>query len=235
MARKKYQEIADHLELLVLSGKLKPGDRLPAERQIMEEFDAGRSSVREALFALQRQGLLTSRPGAVPRVSVPTADGIFAELSGSVRHYLNRPEGLREMQDARALLEIGLARRAATMATDADIAALSSALQANRSANGLKKFVETDVAFHLCIAKISKNPIFEGLNAAFSGWLWDQRAKSADFGTSFEKIFGHHSAIFDAIKAHDPEAAANAMDRHLQDVSERYWQAVSDVSTYGSK
>jgi len=122
VARKKYQEIAEHLELLVLSGKLKPGDRLPAERQIMEEFDAGRSSVREALFALQRQGLLTSRPGAVPRVSVPTADGIFAELSGSVRHYLNRPEGLREMQDARTLLEIGLARRAAIMATEADIA-----------------------------------------------------------------------------------------------------------------
>jgi len=226
MARKKYQEIAEHLELLVLSGKLKPGDRLPAERQIMEEFDAGRSSVREALFALQRQGLLTSRPGAVPRVSVPTADGIFAELSGSVRHYLNRPEGLREMQDARALLEIGLARRAATMATESDIAELSDALEANRSANDLEKFVETDVAFHLCIAKTSKNPIFEGLNAALSGWLKDQRLKSADTGTTFEAIVGHHVAIFDAIKAHDPEAASNAMDQHLQDVVERYWQAV---------
>ncbi|MCF6327944.1 MAG: GntR family transcriptional regulator, partial [Devosiaceae bacterium] len=81
MVRKKYQEIAEHFELLVLSGRLRPGDRLPAERQIMEDFDAGRSSVREALFSLQRQGLLTSRPGSVPRVSTPTVDGIFAELT----------------------------------------------------------------------------------------------------------------------------------------------------------
>jgi len=226
MARKKYQEIAEHLELLVLSGKLKPGDRLPAERQIMEEFDAGRSSVREALFALQRQGLLTSRPGAVPRVSVPTADGIFAELSGSVRHYLNRPEGLREMQDARALLEIGLARRAATIATQNNIADLSNALEANRSAKNLETFVQTDVAFHLAIAKISNNPIFESLNTAFSDWLRDQRVKSADTGTTFEEIVGHHEVIFDAIKSGDPDGAANAMDRHLQDVAKRYWQAV---------
>ncbi len=226
MARKKYQEIAEHLELLVLSGKLKPGDRLPAERQIMEEFDAGRSSVREALFALQRQGLLTSRPGAVPRVSVPTADGIFAELSGSVRHYLNRPEGLREMQDARALLEIGLARQAALRANDQDITNLAKALEANRSANDLEKFVETDVAFHLAITKISKNPIFEGLNTALASWLRDQRVKSSDTGTTFEEIVGHHNAIYEAIKARDPEAAASAMDTHLQDVAERYWQAV---------
>jgi len=226
MARKKYQEIAEHFELLVLSGRLKPGDRLPAERQIMTEFDAGRSSVREALFSLQRQGLLTSRPGAVPRVSVPTADGIFAELSGSVRHFLNRPEGLREMQAARTLLEIGLARHAAIVATDADIANLSKAFDANRSAKNLETFVQTDVAFHLAIAKISRNPIFEGLNTALSGWLKDQRVTSADTGTPFEEIVGYHSAIFEAIKARDPEAAANAMDSHLTDVVERYWQAV---------
>ncbi len=226
MARKKYQEIAEHIELLVLSGKLKPGDRLPAERQIMEDFDAGRSSVREALFALQRQGLLTSRPGAVPRVSIPTADGIFAELSGSVRHYLNRPEGLREMQDARALLEIGLARRAAIIATDDDIADLSKTLEANRLAKNLDEFVQTDVAFHLTIAKISRNHIFEGLNTALASWLKNQRVKSADTGTTFEAVFGFHNEIFEAIKAHNPEAAASAMDRHLQDVAERYWKAV---------
>lgn len=226
MTRKKYQEIAEHFELLALSGKLKPGDRLPAERQIMTEFDAGRSSVREALFSLQRQGLLTSRPGAVPRVSIPTADGIFAELSGSVRHYLNRPEGLREMQDARALLEIGLARRAASIATENDIANLSEALESNRQAKNLEEFVETDVAFHFEIAKISRNPIFQGLNTALAGWLKDQRVTSADTGTTFEEVFKHHRAIFNAIKDHDPTRAANAMEAHLQDVAERYWQAV---------
>ncbi len=226
MARKKYQEIAEHFELLVLSGRLQPGDRLPAERQIMEEFDAGRSSVREALFSLQRQGLLTSRPGAVPRVSTPTVDGIFAELSGSMRHYLNRPEGLREMQDARALLEIGLARRAAQIATDEDIKKLEKALEANRAAKDLDTFVQTDVTFHLAIAQITRNPVFEGLNAALSDWLKDQRVKSSASGASFEDVVDQHVEIFEAIKNKNVEAAADAMDRHLAIVVERYWKAV---------
>ncbi len=226
MARKKYQEIAEHFELLVLSGRLQPGDRLPAERQIMEEFDAGRSSVREALFSLQRQGLLTSRPGAVPRVSTPTVDGMFAELSGSMRHYLNRPEGLREMQDARALLEIGLARRAAQIATDEDIKKLEKALDANRAAKDLDTFVQTDVTFHLAIAQITRNPVFEGLNAALSDWLKDQRVKSSASGASFENVVDQHVEIFEAIKNKNVEAAADAMDRHLAIVVERYWKAV---------
>ncbi len=226
MARKKYQEIAEHFELLVLSGRLQPGDRLPAERQIMEEFDAGRSSVREALFSLQRQGLLTSRPGAVPRVSTPTVDGMFAELSGSMRHYLNRPEGLREMQDARALLEIGLARRAAQIATNEDIKKLEKALDANRASKDLDTFVQTDVTFHLAIAQISRNPVFEGLNAALSDWLKDQRVKSSASGASFEDVVGQHVEIFEAIKNKNVEAAAEAMDRHLAIVVERYWKAV---------
>lgn len=226
MARKKYQEIAEHFELLILSGKLKLGDRLPAERQIMAEFDAGRSSVREALFALKRQGLLTSPPRSVPRVSSPTVDSIFTELAGSVRHYLNRPEGLREMQDARALFEIGLARRAAKVASTEDIAKLEKALEANRNAKDLEAFVQTDVAFHLAIAQISKNPIFEGLNSAYMGWLRDQRVRSATTGITFKGVFDQHAAIFEAIKARDPAAAADAMELHLDDVVKRYWEAV---------
>jgi len=226
MARKKYQEIAEHFELLVLSGRLKPGDRLPAERQIMEDFDAGRSSVREALFSLQRQGLLTSRPGAVPRVSVPTVDGIFAELSGSMRHYMNRPEGLREMQDARALLEIGLARRAAKLATAEDIKILERALEANGEAKDLDSFVRTDVIFHLEIAKISRNPVFEGLNAALADWLKDQRIKSSEATPDFNDVVDQHREIFLAISEKNVEKAADAMDRHLTKVAQKYWKAI---------
>ena len=226
MERKKYQEIAEHFELLVLSGRLRPGDRLPAERQIMEDFDAGRSSVREALFSLQRQGLLTSRPGAVPRVSTPTVDGIFAELTGSMRHYMNRPEGLREMQDARALLEIGLARRAAKLATPEDIITLGKALEANRSAKDLEGFVQTDVIFHLEIAKISRNPVFEALNAALADWLKDQRVKSSAASPYFSGVVAQHQEIYDAIAEKNVEKAADAMDRHLSEVAQKYWKAV---------
>ena len=83
--RRKYEEIAEHLELLIVSGRLHTGDRIPSERELMTQFGAGRSSVREALFVLQRKGLLVAGAGAVPRVRKPTAAFMVAELSGIAR------------------------------------------------------------------------------------------------------------------------------------------------------
>ncbi len=222
--RKKYEEIADHLELLIFSGKLQIGDRIPSERKLMEQFGAGRSSVREALFALQRKGLLTARPGAAARVSRPTADTMVSELSGPARHLLSRPEGIRYLQDARALLEIGLARKAALHATDDDIAALESALEENRRASDHKTFASTDMMFHYTLAMISRNQIFTSLNMALNEWLAEQRDVSAKAGATFEGVFAEHKAIFDAIAARDAVAAEGAMERHLDSVSRLYWQ-----------
>lgn len=193
----------------------------------MEEFDAGRSSVREALFALERQGLLVSKTGAVPRVSRPTAAKLMNELSGAVRHYLNRPEGLKEMQDARMLFEGALARRAATIATPEQVGAIEAALSANESATTLDEFAETDLEFHLQITHVSGNSIFEGLNGALSGWLRRQRQISAESGVSFAEVNSEHRDIFDAIAHHDPEKAGDAMENHLQSVTDRYWRVIS--------
>ena len=114
--RKKFQEISEHLELMIFQGKLQPGDKIPSERDLMAEFGAGRSSVREALFTLQRKGLLAVRPGAAARVTSPSTDTMVSELSGAARHLLRQPQGVRDLQNARALLEIGLSRHAALRA-----------------------------------------------------------------------------------------------------------------------
>lgn len=229
MTRKKYLEIAEHLELQILSGALKPGDRLPAERELMEQFNAGRSSVREALFSLQRQGLLTANSGAVPRVSRPTADKIFAELSGTVRHFLTQPEGLRQMQDARALFEIGIARRAAQIATDQDVATIARIHEKSKTAETLESFAETDVAFHLAIANASGNPIFNGLNNALAAWLKDQRTRSAAAGATFDGVIEQHGRILVAIRCHEPDLAAQAMQDHLESVARLYWEGFMEL------
>lgn len=226
MARRKYQDIVDHLELMILSGQLRPGDRVPAERQLMEQFRCGRSSVREALFALQRQGLLSGRTGAVHRVSAPTAESVFAEISGAVRHYMTDVSGLRQLQDARSLLEEALVRRAARTATPEAIARIAAALEANRAARTLEEFASTDLAFHTEIARASGNPLFVGLNAALAEWLRDQRLRSAAAGATFDEVVAQHEAVFRGIAARDPEAAAAAMERHLDYVVRHYWQAV---------
>ena len=227
MARKKYEEISEHLELLILSGQLKPGDRLPTERDMMLKFTCGRSSVREALFWLQRQGLITVRAGAVPRVSKPTAEGVFAELSGAVRHYLKDMNGLRQLQDARTLLESALARHAAAQATDEDVDNIRTALEANRSARTREQFIQSDLDFHAAIAKASGNPIFVGINKALVGWLVDQRTTSAAAGAKTEEVIEQHEQIYLAIAQHDPDRAAAAMERHLAYVVQHYWQSVA--------
>ena len=224
--RKKFEEIAEHLELLIFSGKLAVGDKIPSERDLMAQFGAGRSSVREAIFALQRKGLLAARSGAATRVSSPSADTMISELSGAVRHLLSRPEGIRDLQNARALLEIGLARNAALHASEEDIATLQVALEENRKANDQETFARTDMMFHYALAMISRNEIFTSLNSALNEWLAEQRRVSALAGVTFEEVYIQHRAIADAIAARDPVAAEEAMDAHLNDVSRRYWRAV---------
>ena len=229
--RKKYEEIAEHLELGIVSGRLRLGERIPSERDLMERFEAGRSSVREALFTLHRKGLLSASAGAVARVSEPTADLMVRELSGVARLMLSRPDGVRELQDARALFETGLARRAAQRAGPEEVEALRAALAVNEAAQGKDAFVATDVAFHTAIATACGNRAYLAVDAAFSEWLREQRTISADAGATREQAIAQHGAIFEAIARGDPIAAEDAMEAHLATVVDYYWKGVRDGRT----
>lgn len=225
--RKKFQVISEHLELMIFLGKLQPGDKIPSERDLMAQFGAGRSSVREALFTLQRKGLLAVRPGAAARVTSPSADTMVSELSGAARHLLRQPQGVRDLQHARALLEVGLARHAALHASDEDIAELARSLEANRLAADQEEFARTDMGFHYTLAMIAHNQIFTSLNMALNDWLADQRRISARSQVTFADVYAEHKAIYDAIAARDAQQAEAAMERHLDTVAQRYWRHVS--------
>ena len=127
-------QIAARFERMIVSGELAPGDSLPSERDLMERFGVGRPAVREALFALQKMGLVALSSGARARVTAPTADRVLSELAGAARYYLSAEGGERAFQDARAFFEAGLARHAAIHATEVDLAALKRALDANARA-----------------------------------------------------------------------------------------------------
>ena len=226
MPRKRFQEIAEHLELLIFSGRLVEGDKIPSERELMERFGVGRSTVREALFTLQRKGLLNVRPGAAARIARPTPETLVSDLSGAARHLLGRPDGVRHLQHARALLEIGLARDVSLHASGDDLAKLTEALDANGRSPDQKTFEQTDLMFHYTLAMISHNPIFTSLNHALTEWLAEQRKVSARAGASHRAVYLEHKAIHDAIQRRDPVAAEAAMEAHLNNVYRNYWRAV---------
>jgi GntR family transcriptional repressor for pyruvate dehydrogenase complex len=142
---------------------------------------------------------------------------------------LAAPGGLRNFQNARMFFEIALARHAAQHASDAEIAELRSALEANFNALGdLARFEKTDVAFHYILAVIPKNPIFPAIHAAFVEWLVDQRHVTLNWrgrqGTA-KVAYEAHAAIYESIAKRNPDAAEAAMRNHLEHASAVYREA----------
>jgi GntR family transcriptional regulator, sialic acid-inducible nan operon repressor len=224
--RRLYQDIVDRLEKMMLSGNLPAGAQLPSERELMATFQVGRTSVREALFALQRMGLVSLNSGERACVTTPTPKALLSELSGSARHLLASEEGTRSFQQARIFFEVGLCREAARHASAEDIAGLERALHANKAALGnTEKFVDSDVAFHFVLAEITRNPIFTALHHALAAWLREERSTSVRMRGSDKAAYRAHERILKAIAERDPDAAEAAMRGHLEQVNRYYWKA----------
>lgn len=228
-----YQEIAKRIEAQILDGRLREGDSLPSERELMGVYQVGRPAVREALMSLQKSGLIAVKTGERARVIRPSASQLMGELGSAVRYVMNSDQGVREFQQARRLFEIALVRHAARHATKEDISRIKEALASNEAAlnpdeNGrwdVTRFVETDVEFHFRIAQVASNSIFSALHAAMVEWLTEQRSTSSEVPGSPQSAVKWHRAVFRAVAAGDPEAAEKAMDRHLAEVESDYWKA----------
>jgi GntR family transcriptional regulator, sialic acid-inducible nan operon repressor len=219
--REKLSDLAaQRLEALIRDGTFPTGTMLPSERELMKIFHVGRTSIREALYALHRQGLIRLRTGERPKVTTPTPETLITELSGAARSFLAQPGGLEHFQEARALLEVGIARLAAQRCTDDDIVKLRCALDANIAARGdLEQFERTDVAFHYVLATITRNPIYAAVHDALVEWLTSQRTISLQVAGAEDAALEGHREVFEGVVRRDPEGAARAMEDHLASVA----------------
>ncbi|TPI40438.1 transcriptional regulator NanR [Mesorhizobium sp. B3-1-9] len=223
--KKLFEHVASHLEAQILSGKLKPGDQLPPERDLQMRFGVGRPAIREALISLQKAGLVELTNGARAKVLMPTASHIFTGMAPAVRQMLSTEEGHRYFQGARLFFEVGLAREAARHATATDLEALAAALEANRKAIGNReRFTSTDIAFHFELAKMARNPVFIALHDQISEWLKEQRTVTLAAKGQEKTAFEAHKAIYEGIAARDPDRAEQAMRTHLEQLAVTFWQ-----------
>jgi GntR family transcriptional regulator, sialic acid-inducible nan operon repressor len=224
--RKLYEEVASRIEAMIHDRHYLPGDQLPSERELMKQFGVGRPAVREALFSLQKMGLVAVNSGERARVTQPTPEVVVQALSGAARHLLSAPDGVRHFQGARAFFEVGLARYAAQHASDDDIRELARALEANRLAlDDLRAFERTDVAFHYVLAVIPRNPIFTAIHEAMVTWLTEQRRITLQFHSNQKLVAYHaHEKIYQAIAARDPDLAERVIREHLDNVADTYWK-----------
>lgn len=204
------------LEKLILSGELVNGAPLPAERDLMEDFGASRTVIREAILALSNRGLIESKPRYRPIVRKPDYETVLNATGNIVQNLLTESGDVKNLYDSRVFIERGLVREAAIAATKDDIADLKSALAANEAAiPDSAAFYDTDVAFHGVLYRVPKNPIFPAMHMGYTAWLaphWDKMLRSPERNAL---NFHAHEAILAAIMERDPDAAEEALKSHL--------------------
>ncbi|SMH50073.1 FadR/GntR family transcriptional regulator [Maritimibacter sp. HL-12] len=207
--------VVRQIELLILRGILRPGERLPAERELAEMMGVSRPSLREALGELQADGLLVSRPGA----------GVFvAEVLGSafspalVRLFSTHEEALFDSISFRRDMEALAAERAARYGSDTDLAVIQTALDKLEAA-GPKTAADRDADFHMAILEASHNVmLLHMMRSMFdllaAGVFYNREAVFARDSTR-GALMHQHRAINAAIQARDPSAARAAVQAHL--------------------
>jgi GntR family transcriptional regulator, sialic acid-inducible nan operon repressor len=221
--RKLFEQVAEHLESLILSGKLRPGERLPPERELQQAFGVGRPAIREALITLQRAGLIEIGNGAPARVAQPSTKGLLSGLVPTMRHLLSTAEGNRQLMAVRLLVEVGLVRQAAKGRTPELLGELRAAFEANKTAKDREAFIASDVHFHYLIAKAAGEEAILAIHDAMSTWLRGQREVSLRDQGEMARATAAHGRILAAIEAGDPDAAEQALRDHLTEGWKSYW------------
>jgi len=214
---KVYEEVARQLQQMILK-KLRPGDKLPSERELAEALGVSRSSIRDAIRSLELVGLVEPRQGAGTVVREISASTIMNPFAALLRHKL---ELVGELIDFRMMLEPPLAARAATHRSEEEIDELAEILRRQEAKLGRGELaIEEDSEFHYTIAMASGNSVVLKVLDLLMDLLRDTRARSLQSEGRPQKSLAGHRRIFSAIKRQDAEAAKAAMRRHIEDVEE---------------
>lgn len=216
--------IAAELESRILEGSLRPGDRLPGERDLAVELGVSRPSLREAIHKLVNKGMLSTRHGGgtyvTDRMVAPFVDPWQEMLSG-------HPDLQGDLLEFRHMLEGQAAYLAAERATDADLERIDAAFLAMSTAyasDDVAASVETDVAFHQAIAEATHNVLIGHLCSSLLRVIHGHVSRNLEHLHQRPKSWTHlesqHHAIWSAIRERRPEAAAQAARAHMEYVQQ---------------
>lgn len=211
------EDVTGALTEWIVEGKLRPGDRVPSEPKLMDEFNVGRSTVREAVRVLASRGLVEIRQG----VGTFVTDARPSEtLAQRLRH-----ANAVEVYQVRNMLEVNIATLAAQHRSDTDVAELAVALEecAHAFTTGSRdEIVETDVAFHLRIARASGNVVLADLYAEFLQVIRPAYTAAMNLPESdTHEIDRFHRELYRAIKARQPDQAAKVVHDSIAALTER--------------
>lgn len=225
------EQIIPRLTGYILEAGLRPGDKLPTERQLMEELGVGRSSLREAIRTLSALGV----------VRVASGEGMFV---GDGRTLLAQPISWRllvgtdstdEAVEARRLIEVELAGCCAARATAEEVAEIERHLRTMRETLGdPERFTDADAEFHYAIARAARNrvlfQVLETLHNVVRVWIHRNFVRFSD---ETMQSYQQHVPIFEAIRGHDVEAARRAMGAHIDRATRRLQVTIEEAAGRG--
>jgi GntR family transcriptional regulator, transcriptional repressor for pyruvate dehydrogenase complex len=207
-------KVISQIKELISSGVLKPGDKLPAERKLAQEFGFGRTQIREALHKLEFYGIIKTLPqsgSVINGLDINTLDGLISDVL-NLQNY-----DFYSLVETRVVLEVNAIRLCAERRTESDIVKLEKAHD-----NFIKYYdtpdrVSHDFAFHRAIAEASHNPVFKALLMIVIPDILTiyQRDRIC---VPNKEVIEEHSQMLECIKNKDPEKAVAIMNKHLNGV-----------------
>ena len=212
-------DIVEQIIDLIARGILKPGDRLPSEKQLCGRFGVGRTTIREALRSLAVMGILDGRVG----------EGTF--VSNNNKKYLEKSlqwgllmdrKDVRDLIETRLMLESQTAFFAARRATEEDLQEIARAIRGmEKSLEQPEEYLTFDLQFHLRIARATQNSILHNLLSMTRGylqsWIHESLSKPSvrKMRIRAESSVREHHKILQALRKHKPEEARQAMTEHI--------------------
>jgi GntR family transcriptional repressor for pyruvate dehydrogenase complex len=219
------ERVRDEIQGRIMSGDLQPGSALPAERVLAEQFGVARTSIREAIQGLVAIGLVERRGNRsfiveqVPGAQLPGSDG--------------GKRSLRTLLEAWRVIELCIAELAAVRATGRERQEIARFADRPGVAS-VDAFAELDREFHAALAAACGNPVLAELHsrvldALFAAEEWAV-VLGGEGGAAVRTAVAEHQAIASALRAGDPRAIADAVDRHLGGINERILRSIQRIS-----
>ena len=215
--KKLSDQVFERLWAMIEAGEFAAGDTIPSERALMERFGVGRPAVREALQMLANKGVITISHGERSRVNALTAGAAIEQIEDIAKLLLSsQPSNLEYLKQLRKIVEAGTVAIAAQNRSEADIADLRALAARQRAQVGEEQaFVQTDIAFHVRIAKATGNPLLEAVTQAMLSWLFAYYKPLLRWEGREATTLREHDAIVDFLAAGDAANAARMMEDHL--------------------
>ncbi|HET7747970.1 MAG TPA: FadR/GntR family transcriptional regulator [Terriglobales bacterium] len=216
-APRRYERVVQQIEQWILNGSMKPGDQLPGEHELAQQFGVSRTAVREAAKTLREKGLIEPCSGRGTFVTHGMSQVMRQSLDLMAK--MGQLDASAHLGEVRNILEPHIAALAATRVEEQHLRTMREAFQAmDENLDDPDGYIEADLEFHLALAQAAGNPLILSLLDSIVVLLREERIRLFQIKGAPERSQRHHKRILEAVEQGNAEAAREAMRAHLQEV-----------------